>query len=131
MTLPLWCLFIAGLLHFLSKIPLGMAQGKASEGYNNSSPRSQQAQLSGWGARALAAHQNQIESFPIFAAGMIVAIITNLDPHTAGSLGMVYIAARVIFLFAYLKDLATFRSMVWIAGFFSSLALLCSPYWAV
>jgi uncharacterized MAPEG superfamily protein len=130
MSLPLWCIFLAACLHFVSKLPLGKAQGAATGGYDNSSPRSQQAQLSDWGARALAAHQNQIESFPLFAVGMLVAIISGVDAGTAGNLGIAYLVARVIFLYAYIKDLSTFRSMVWIAGFGCTLALLCSPAWS-
>jgi hypothetical protein len=45
----------------LTKIPVGVAQhlhGKErnGKGYDNRTPRIQQQQLSGWGARALAAH---------------------------------------------------------------------------
>ena len=130
MTIALWCLFIAGLLHFISKTPLSIAQAKSKGGYDNNNPRDQQAALTGWGKRALAIHQNQIESFPLFAAGVMVATVTGLESPAIGFLSVMYVVARFFYMFCYLKDLATLRSLVWIAGFASSLALMCSPAWA-
>jgi len=49
MSITLWCLFIAGLLHVLSKTPLFQAQHKSPEGYDNNNPREQQASLDGLG----------------------------------------------------------------------------------
>lgn len=129
MTIALWCLFFAALLHFLSKIPLGKAQAEAG-GYNNNTPREQQLALQGWGQRALAAHQNQIESFPIFAAGVLVASLFGANDQTVALLALVHCAARILFLVLYLKDIATVRSIMWIVSYFSSLALLCSPAWS-
>ena len=129
MTVILWCLFFAALLHFVSKAPLAMAQAKSEGGYNNNTPREQQAALGDWGKRALAVHQNQIESFPLFAAGVLVATISGLTAPVIGYLGIAYIAARFAYMFCYLKDLATLRTLVWSVGFGSSLALMCSPAW--
>jgi len=130
MTIALWCLFFAGLLHVISKGPLAMAQGKSKEGYNNNNPREQQDALTGAGRRALAIHQNQIESFPLFAAGVLVATATSLGSPAVGYLAIAYIVARIVYVICYMKDLATLRSAVWSVGFFSSLALMCSPAWA-
>lgn len=60
MSIALWCLFIAGLLHVLSKTPLFREQSKSPQGYDNNNPREQQARLDELGQRALAAHQNQL-----------------------------------------------------------------------
>ena len=43
----------------LFKAPLAFAMNKLG-GYDNRHPRAQQAQLKGFGARALAVHQNSI-----------------------------------------------------------------------
>lgn len=60
----LTCLFIAMLLPYLAKGPVAWAMVKAG-GYDNHHPRTQQAQLTGFGARALAGHQNAFESLLI------------------------------------------------------------------
>ena len=130
MSIALWCLFIAGSLHVLSKTPLFRAQYKSPEGYDNNNPRQQQASLDGLGKRALAAHQNPLESFPIFAAGILVATATGIVSSAIDYLAITYIIARVAYIFYYLSDKSTLRTLVWCIGFISSLALLCSPAWA-
>jgi len=130
MSISLWCLFIAGLLHVISKAPLGSAQTKMAGGYDNQLPRDQQANLDAQGKRTLAAHQNQIESFPIFAAGILVALFTGTTTAAIDYLAVIYIVARLVFMYAYIKNLSTLRSSVWMVGYFASLALLCSPLWA-
>jgi len=114
----------------LSKIPLAQAQLKSAGGYDNNNPREQQIALEGWGKRALAAHQNQIESFPLFAAGVIIATITGVESNIVDYCAIAYIVARLAYVYCYLKDVSTLRSIVWSVGLISSFALLCSPAWA-
>lgn len=129
MTIELWCLFIAGLLHTLSKLPLVKAQAKMKGGYDNNNPREQQASLSGWGKRAHAAHNNQIESFPLFATGVLVAMVADVTSSAVGYLAVAYVISRVLYIIFYVKDISKWRSLVWVVGYFASLALLCSPTW--
>jgi uncharacterized MAPEG superfamily protein len=130
MSIAFWCLFVAGLFHIISKVPLSKAQAECEGGYDNANPRGQQEALTGWGRRALAMHQNQIESFPLFAVGVLVAHIGGVPAETSDMLAGVYILFRVLFFVAYLKNWSTPRSLCWAVGFFSSLALMCSPAWA-
>ena len=89
-------------------------------GYNNNHPRSQQSKLTGFGARALAAHQNAFESVIIFAPAVLLALITkNTDPVII-TLAVVHIVARVMFNILYLLKLSLFRSIAW------AIATLCS-----
>lgn len=129
MSIALWCLFLTGLLHMLTKIPLIKAQNATEAGYDNNNPRAQQAALTGWGSRALAAHENQIESFPLFAAGVLVATLSGSTSAFVDYLAILFVACRVIFFYLYLKDIAGIRSLVWLVGYFSTLALLLSPLW--
>ncbi|TKB47157.1 MAPEG family protein [Thalassotalea mangrovi] len=129
MTIQLWCLFIAGLLHPLSKLPLIKAQAQCPGGYDNNNPREQQASLTGWGKRALAAHQNQIESLPLFASGVLVTMVADVSSSMVSFLAITYVIARIVYLILYVKDISTLRSLIWIIGYLSSLALLISPAW--
>ena len=128
MTLALWCLFFGGLLHVGSKLPLAIEQSKL--GYDNNNPRGQQASLEGRGKRALAAHQNQIESFPLFAAGVLVAAVVKVDSELVGYIALAYIVSRIIYIILYLNDLASLRTTVWLIGYTCSMALLASPAWS-
>ena len=112
MSIALWCLFFAGLLHVVSKVPLAYAQSKHPGGYDNNNPRQQQAALDSWGQRALAAHNNQLESFPLFAAGILVAVATGVQSNAVGYLAAAYIVARLAYFYLYLKDMASLRSIV-------------------
>ena len=130
MTIALWCLFLAAQLHFVSKVPLLMAQVRTEHGYDNNDPRGQQNALAGWGHRALAVHNNQIESFPFFAAGVLVTLAADLQSTWIDILAIGYIVTRLLYMFCYLKDLATLRSVVWVINISCSFILICSPAWA-
>jgi len=130
MSILLWCLFFAALLHVLSKLPLIVAMAREAGGYDNNTPREQQASLKDWGKRALAAHENQIESFPLYAAAILVAVSMNIKSGAVEYLAISYLVARVLYIICYVKDQASLRSVVWSIGFISSLAIMCSPAWA-
>lgn len=123
------CLFIACLFPYLSKIPLAMAQAKQPKGYNNHYPREQQAALSGFGARALAAHKNSFESLLIFSAAILTALATQNTSETIEYLAMTYLVSRVIYHAFYLMNWATLRSTIWAVGLISSLSIIwmCLP----
>jgi uncharacterized MAPEG superfamily protein len=128
MSFPLWCLFFAALMLVLTKIPVAIAMARIDgRGYDNRHPRDQQAALRGWGARALAAHQNMFEAFPLFAAGVLVTQVTQVQGATVDVLAGVFVVARVLYTVLYLINQHALRSLVWIIGFASCLALLLAP----
>ena len=52
MSIPFWCVFISALLIYVARMPVAKAM-KEQGGYDNHLPRQQQAQLTGFGARAV------------------------------------------------------------------------------
>ncbi|KZN18913.1 MULTISPECIES: MAPEG family protein [Pseudomonas] len=126
MSIPFWCVFISALLIFVAKIPVAKAMNEQG-GYNNHLPRQQQAQLTGFGARALAAHQNSFEAFMIFAVGVLMAHTTQTAGWLIDTLAIVFVVARIIYLLCYWADLAWQRSLVWFVGLVCSLLLMISP----
>lgn len=128
MTLPLWCLFFSAVLIFLAKAPVAKAMAEEGGGrYDNHHPRAQQARLTGFGARALAAHQNSFEAFPLFAAGVLVAHVTQTQGSLIDTLAVLFVVSRVLYLLLYWADMAWQRSVVWVIGLACSLLLLLSP----
>ena len=81
MTVPFTCVAIAFVFLYVSKFPVGLAMARMPKGYDNRHPRDQQAQLTGWGKRALAAHQNGFESFPAFASAVLVSHVGGGDVY--------------------------------------------------
>jgi len=128
MTILIWCLFIAALLPLLAKAPVAIAMNKLG-GYNNKHPREQQSKLTGFGARALAAHQNAFESLIIFASAALVAIATNHTGEMISTLAIVHVVSRVLYHVLYLVNIALLRSLVWGVATVASFTIiwLCIP----
>ena len=126
-SIPLLCLPIALALVYAPKIPLSVAMAREPEGYDNAMPRDQQAKLEGWGRRAAAAHANGFESFPIFAAGVLAASVTNASPHWAAIFAVTHVVMRALYPVVYVAGKAALRSAVWSVGFACSAALLLLP----
>ncbi|GGI77722.1 MAPEG family protein [Shewanella gelidii] len=116
------CLFIAMLLPYVAKGPVGIAMAKL--GYDNQHPREQQSQLTGYGARAVAAHHNSFESLIIFGLAVVAVIAAGKANDAAAAYAVVYVVARLAYIGFYLANLSTLRSLVWSVGIFCSFAIL-------
>jgi len=127
MTVPFVCVFIAFLMIYLAKIPVGIAMNRLPGGYDNHLPRDQQAQLTGWGKRAMGVHQNSFEAFAPFAAAVLVAHVGGANPRTSAYLAVGFILARLVYAALYLADLASLRSSVWFVGIICTGALFVLP----
>jgi len=123
MTTLIICLFIAAILPIIAKIPVAIAMHKLGR-YNNNHPRAQQTELTGFGARALAAHQNAFESLIVFAPAVLLAIATKNTGIIIEQLAITHVVARVLYNIAYLMDIATIRSLIWAVGIISALAII-------
>ncbi len=93
------------------------------KGYDNSDPRAWLASQTGFRARANAAQANCFEAFPFFAAGVILALLTGVDPHTVDALSLLFVAARTAYVFCYVANKPKLRTMVWSAAYVSVVAL--------
>lgn len=93
------------------------------KGYDNRDPRAWLAMQTGFRARANAAQANCFEAFPFFAVGVVLALLTGVDPRTVDALSMFFVAARVAYVFFYLRDKDKWRTMVWSAAYLAVIAL--------
>ncbi|GAB3011256.1 MAPEG family protein [Bowmanella dokdonensis] len=123
MYMILLCLFIATLLPILAKAPLALAQVRDG-GYDNHHPRSQQARLTGFGARAKAGHENAFEALVLFTPGALGVIATDAVSMFTETLAVGFVLARVAYHICYLLDWDKLRSLVWATGFICSLLLM-------
>lgn len=126
MAVHLWCIVAAWVLVYAGKLPMAWAMQKAG-GYDNHHPRNQEAALTGWGARAVAAHLNGFETFAPFAAAVLVAHISGASTGLVDNLAVVFVVSRVIYSVFYLADLAALRSTAWSVGWIVTFALFLSP----
>ncbi len=93
-------------------------------GFDNHKPRQWLAGLQGWQARANAAQHTSFEALPIFIAGVLIA--ERAQPALQARidlLALLFIAARVGYIAAYVADRASLRSVFWAVGLGASIAL--------
>jgi uncharacterized MAPEG superfamily protein len=105
----------------LPYVAVGIA--KWDKSFDNNSPRDWLARQEGSKKRAHAAHLNSFEAFPFFAAAVIIATIAKASANTVDALAITFIAARIIFIWCYITDRATLRSIVWMIGIGATVAL--------
>ncbi|GIU04997.1 membrane protein [Shewanella sp. c952] len=127
MTTLLICLLIAMLLPYLAKGPVAIAMAKLG-GYDNSHPREQQSKLTGYGARAVAGHQNAFESLLIFGIAALTVMATNNVNMVVEVAAVVHVAARVAYQILYLKDKGTLRSVSWFIAIIASFTVFCQAF---
>jgi uncharacterized MAPEG superfamily protein len=101
----------------------GIGKSRRVGGFDNNNPRQWLASLQGWQARANAAQQNSFEALPIFIAGVLIAERLQATQGRIDVLAMVFVAARIGFIAAYVADLARLRSVLWAVGLAISIAL--------
>lgn len=127
MTTLLTCLLLAMLLPYLAKGPVAVAMAKLG-GYDNHQPRAQQAQLTGFGARAVAGHQNAFESLLIFGLSVLCVIALDKVNDTVALLAVGHIIARVAYHILYLLDKSTLRSLSWFVATGCSFAIFAQAF---
>ena len=118
MVISYACVLVAGLMPVVCA---GIAKAGA-KGYDNHDPRAWLAQQSGFRARANASQANCLEAFPFFAVGLVLALLTGVDPFVVDLLALLFVAVRVAYVACYLADKALFRSLFWAVGYFSVIA---------
>lgn len=129
MSVPFLCVLAALILTLATKLPVAVAMARQRGGYDNRHPRDQQAALTGWGRRAVSAHQNAFEAFAPFAAAVLIADAAGGDPLWSARLAVSFLVLRLAYTALYLADLATLRSLAWSAGFAATVALMALPLW--
>ncbi len=119
MNLPVTCVLIAGVLPLVST---AIAKW-GFQGFDNHNPREWLARQTGFRARANAAQHNAFEAFPFFAAAVALALILGLETPILNRYCVVFVAARLAYLVAYVADWALFRTLCWILAYASCLAI--------
>lgn len=117
----IWAMVVASLL------PLLMAlTAKVLGGFNladNAHPRDFLQGTTGAAARANAAQQNSYETLPIFLAAVLVAMLFFVPQLIINTIAWLYVLIRIGYCAAYITNLATFRSILWLLSMACSLML--------
>lgn len=118
MTVAFWSVLAA---LFIPYVLAGLA--KSQRGYDNQAPRAWLARRTGWRQRANWAQQNHFESFPAFAAAVLIAHHAGADQGWTDGLAVLFVLLRIVYSGLYVGNHAGARSLVWSAAFVCVLGL--------
>lgn len=112
MTIADWCILAAGLLvPFIFTI-----YAKASKDFDNNKPRDYMEKIEGARKRAYWSVQNGQETFPLFAAAVLLAERAAATQTQIDMIAVGFVACRLVYGVMYVLDKATLRSVVWMAA---------------
>ena len=71
------------------------------------------APCTGWAGRAQRAHHNMLESLVLFAALVLIVVVSNKSNATTLLGAQLFFWARLVYAFVYLAGLPWLRTVVW------------------
>ena len=124
MTIAEWCIFASLMLYLLS---IASVKWLRVGRFDKSKPRDPAYYEDPIAARAQGAHQNGIEAFPFFAAAVLLAEFRACPQNLINELAIVFVIVRIAYVFTYLGDRPTLRSILWSIGFALNIAIFFMP----
>ncbi|UGA42010.1 MAPEG family protein [Bradyrhizobium quebecense] len=124
MTIAEWCVFGTLLLSLLTIVSVKWA---SISGFDNSKPRDPDFYDDPIRSRALGAHQNGIEAFPFFAFAVLLAEFRVGPLRLIDELAVLFLIVRIAYVFTYIGNRPTLRSILWSIGFAINIAIFFLP----
>jgi uncharacterized MAPEG superfamily protein len=124
MTIAEWCVFAIVMLYLLSIAPIKWFRFRR---FDNSRPRDPAFYEDPIAARSLGAHQNGIEAFPFFAVAILLAEFRACPQRLVDELAVLFVIVRIAYVFTYLGNRPTLRSILWSLGFAINVAIFFMP----
>ena len=124
MTVAEWCVFGTLMLYLLTIVAAKWVGGRQ---FDNANPRDPDFYRDPIRARALGAHQNGIEAFPFFAVAVLLAEFRLGPLRLIDELAVLFLIVRIAYVFTYLGNRPTLRSILWSLGFAINVAIFFLP----
>jgi len=124
MTVAEWCVFGTLMLYLLT---IASVKWIGFRQFDNSKPREPGFYEGPIRARALGAHQNGIEAFPFFAVAVLLAEFRLSPLRLIDELAVLFLIVRIAYVFTYLGNRPTLRTILWNIGFAINLAIFFMP----
>ena len=87
------------------------------------------APLTGVAGRLERALRNFLETFPVFAAAVLLVHALGRESALSGSGAVLYFSARVVYLPLYAAGVPVIRSLIWNVAFGGIILLLLAAVW--
>lgn len=124
MTAAEWCVFGMVMLYLLTIVPIKWIGARR---FDNARPRDPGFYDDPIAARALGAHQNGIEAFPFFAVAVLLAEFRGGPQRLVNELAVLFLIVRIAYVFTYVGNRPTLRSILWGLGFLINIAIFFLP----
>ena len=124
MTIAEWCVF--GTL-MLSLLTIVSVKWTGFRSFDNARPRDPDFYDDPIRSRALGAHQNGIEAFPFFAFAVLLAEFRVGPLRLIDELAVLFLIVRIAYVFTYIGNRPTLRSILWSIGFAINIAIFFLP----
>ncbi|WGS19786.1 MULTISPECIES: MAPEG family protein [unclassified Bradyrhizobium] len=124
MTVAEWCVF--GTL-MLSLLTIASVKWIGFRRFDNSRPRAPEFYDDPIRSRALGAHQNGLEAFPFFAVAVLLAEFRLGHLRLIDELAVLFLIMRIAYVFTYIGNRPTLRSILWSIGFAINIAIFFLP----
>ncbi|MEH2566637.1 MAPEG family protein [Bradyrhizobium sp. AZCC 2289] len=124
MTVAEWCVFGTLMLYLLT---IASVKWMGHQRFDNAKPRDPDFYEDPIRARALGAHQNGIEAFPFFAVAVLLAEFRLGPLRLIDELAVLFLIVRIAYVFTYLGNRPTLRSILWSLGFAINIAIFFLP----
>jgi uncharacterized MAPEG superfamily protein len=124
MTVAEWCVFASLMLTLLT---IGSVKWLRYGRFDNSKPRDPAFYEDPIAARVLGAHQNGLESFPFFAAAVLLAEFRACPQNLINELALLFVIVRIAYVFTYIGNRPTLRSILFGIGFAINVAIFLLP----
>ena len=124
MTIAEWCVFGTLMLYLLT---IASVKWLGFRRFDNARPRDPVFYEDAIRARALGAHQNGIEAFPFFAVAVLLAEFRLGPLSLIDELAVLFLIVRIAYVFTYLGNRPTLRTILWSLGFAINVAIFFLP----
>lgn len=124
MTIAEWCVFGTLMLSLLTIVSVKWISFRS---FDNSRPRDPDFYDDPIHSRALGAHQNGIETFPFFAFAVLLAEYRVGPLRLIDELAVLFLIVRIAYVFTYIGNRPTLRSILWSIGFAINIAIFFLP----
>ncbi|WP_371037403.1 MULTISPECIES: MAPEG family protein [unclassified Rhodosalinus] len=88
------------------------------------SPRDEAIALPGMAGRAKRALDNHFEGLTLFTAAVAIVMLSQQSSPVTAACAWIYLAARLLYVPAYLFGWVPGRSLIWAAGFLATLVMI-------
>jgi len=126
MPIAYWCILAGALLPYVA---VAAAKFSPGSGYDNARPRETEGAMTGFRARAVAAHHNGFEAFALFAVAVLAAVQLGQEGAALDRLCLAWVILRLAYTAAYCGGWPRTRSVLWTAAIGVALAILTLPAW--